>query len=167
MNRKNFAVLGLGSNLGRKSANLCSAVKKINSFNKIEKVSPIYKTQSLLKDDQDSYFNLCMSIYTSMEPHELLSALKQIEKSMGRESTGKWYTRILDIDIIDFNNTVYKSENLSIPHPHMAERSFVLYPLKDILPEYRHPISCLSIEHMVNNIKDDLGIKMIGEAVWR
>lgn len=167
MSRENFAILGLGSNLGKKGANLCEALRHINKFCDIEKVSPIYKTASLLNDDQDAYFNLCVSVETDMEPQELLRSVKAVEKIMGRENTGKWYTRVMDIDIIDFNGIVYESDNLYIPHPQMDNRSFVLYPLKDIFPEYNHPESCCEISDMIESIKDDLGIRKLGVALWQ
>jgi len=167
MSRKNSAVLGLGSNLGRKSENLCQAIKYLEKFCDIEKVSPIYKTASLLKDDQDAYFNLCVSVTTDMEPVELLKSLKNIEKRMGRVNSGHWYTRVIDIDIVDFNSKVYEFDMLKIPHPHMPNRSFVLYPLRDIYPDYINPVSCLSIDNMVQILKDDLGIIKLGVAIWQ
>jgi len=167
MSRKNSAVLGLGSNLGKKSANLCIALKHISDFCEVTRVSPIYKTASLLKDDQDAYFNLCVSVRTYMEPSELLKCLKHIEKRMGRTFSGHWYARIIDIDIIDYNNSLYISDTLTIPHKQIENRSFVLYPLCDILPEYIHPESCLSIENMVRILNDDLGIKKLGVVEWQ
>jgi len=167
MSRKNSVILGLGSNLGSKSANLCTAIRYISDFCEVLKVSPLYKTESLLKDDQDAYFNLCVLAETNLEPLELLKCLKYIEKRMGRENTGHWYTRVIDIDIIDFNNKIFESDNLIIPHPQIDKRSFVLYPLNDVKPDYRHPSSCLSSENMVKILKDDLGIKRIGDVIWQ
>ena len=166
MSRKNCAILGLGSNLGKKGANLCQALSYIHDFCDIQSVSPIYKTESLLKDDQSAYFNLCVSVQTDMQPDELLRIIKHIEKRMGRENTGKWYTRVIDIDIIDYNNNLYESETLVVPHPQMMDRSFVLYPILDINPNYKHPVSCLSIDNMVEILKDDLGIIKLGVAQW-
>jgi len=160
-------ILGLGSNLGQKSKNLCNTLKLISGFCKVEKVSPIYKTESLLKDDQDSYFNLCALIKTNLSPLELLYNLKVIERKLGRTSTGRWYTRVMDIDIIDFNGAVYDYDKLQIPHSGIESRSFVLYPILDICPEYTHPVSCRSVSDMVKILKDDLGIKRVGKALWR
>jgi 2-amino-4-hydroxy-6-hydroxymethyldihydropteridine diphosphokinase len=167
MHKKNFAVLGLGSNLGKKSKNLADAVKRLSGFCEIKAVSPVYKTESLLKDDQDSYFNICVFIFTEMDAESLLCAVKNIEKVMGRTYTGHWYTRTIDIDIIDYNRSCYKSENLVIPHPQADKRSFVLFPMQDVAPDYIHPINCRSINDMVNNIEDDLGIKKLGDLLWQ
>jgi len=104
---------------------------------------------------------------TSLEPHDLLHNIKNIEKKMGRENTGIWYTRVIDIDIIDFNNEIFNSDRLIIPHPQIGLRSFVLYPLLDVKPDFIHPVSCLSGENMVKIIKDDLGIMKVGDLIWR
>lgn len=167
MHKKNLAVLGLGTNLGTKSQNLSSALKLISGFCGITAVSSVYKTQSLLKDSQNDYFNICASIMTDFSPHDLLSALKNIEKVMGRTNTGRWYTRIIDIDIIDYDGIILSSENLVLPHQEMENRSFVLYPLKEIYPSYVHPFHCRSIDNMIDLIKDDLGISKLGVCTWR
>lgn len=154
-------------NLGRKSANLCRALRHISDFCEITDVSAVYKTGSLLKDDQDSYFNLCALVSTNLNEPELLHNLKNIEKKMGRVNTGHWYTRVIDIDIIDFNRKFFKSDKLIIPHPQMHNRSFVLWPLRDICPDYVHPASCRTVDNMVKLVNDNLGIKKLGVAQWR
>ncbi|MGD9808715.1 MAG: 2-amino-4-hydroxy-6-hydroxymethyldihydropteridine diphosphokinase [Deferribacterales bacterium] len=167
MSRKNSVILGLGSNLGSKSRNICDAVRLIGGFCDIISVSPVYKTESLLKDDQDSYFNACLTAETNLPPQELLHCIKTVEKRLGRTVTGRWYTRVMDIDIIDYNGEPFESGDLIIPHPQMENRSFVLYPLMDICPQYTHPVSCRSVSDMVKILKDDLGIIKLGELVWR
>jgi len=102
-----------------------------------------------------------------MQPIELLTTLKIIEQNMGREHTGRWYTRVIDIDIIDFNCEEYSSVSLLIPHPQIEQRSFVLYPLRDIMPGYKHPVSCQTVDNMVKILKDDLCIRKLGVAIWQ
>jgi 2-amino-4-hydroxy-6-hydroxymethyldihydropteridine diphosphokinase len=167
MPKKNSAVLGLGSNLGQKSRNLARALQELSHFCDIVRVSSVYKTESLLRDEQDGYFNLCVLVRTDFSPENLLKAVKNLEKVMGRENNGRWYTRLIDIDIIDYNGIVCEFEGLSIPHKEMQNRSFVLYPLSEICPEYEHPVSCLNVNDMVKNIKDDLGISKLGVCIWR
>lgn len=167
MPKKNSAVLGLGSNLGQKSRNLALALQELSNFCDIVRVSSVYKTASLLRDEQDGYFNLCVLIRTDFSPEILLQAVKNLEKVMGRENNGRWYTRLIDIDIIDYNGIIGEFEGLSIPHKEMQNRSFVLYPLSEICPEYKHPVSCLNVNDMVKNIKDDLGISKLGVCIWR
>lgn len=167
MHKKSLAVLGLGSNLGRKSGNLADAVREISRFCEVVRVSSVYKTASLLRDSQDGYFNLCMLVRTDFFPENLLTAVKNLEKVMGRENTGRWYTRLIDIDIIDFDRTVLTLPQLNLPHIEMQNRSFVLYPMAEIYPDYVHPVSCQNIHDMIKNIKDDLGITRLGVCVWR
>lgn len=167
MHKKNLAVLGLGSNLGQKARNIACAVNEISRFCEIVRVSSVYKTASLLRDGQDGYFNICVLIRTDFPPEMLLSAVKNLEKVQGRENTGRWYTRLIDIDIIDYDGIVAEFDGLSIPHKEMQNRSFVLYPLAEIYPDYIHPVSCLNVNDMVKNIKDDLGISKLGVCIWR
>ncbi|MGE4317966.1 MAG: 2-amino-4-hydroxy-6-hydroxymethyldihydropteridine diphosphokinase [Deferribacterales bacterium] len=166
MRKKNLAVLGLGTNLGRKSLNLALTVKKLAGFLDIVRVSSVYKTSSLLKDSQNDYFNMCVLAETDFEPLSLLRAVKNLEKTMGREDLGRWYSRVIDIDIIDYGGLTLKTPELTLPHPEMENRSFVLLPLREIYPDYHHPVHCRSIENMVNNIKDDLGISKLGVCSW-
>ncbi|MGE4266127.1 MAG: 2-amino-4-hydroxy-6-hydroxymethyldihydropteridine diphosphokinase [Deferribacterales bacterium] len=167
MPKKSLAVLGLGSNLGQKARNLARAVNEISRFCEVVRVSSVYKTASLLRDGQDGYFNLCVLILTDFPPENLLTAVKNLEKVLGRENSGRWYTRLIDIDIIDYDNIVAEFSGLSLPHKEMQNRSFVLYPLSEIYPNYRHPVSCLNVNDMVKNIKDDLGISKLGVCIWR
>lgn len=165
--KQNFSVLALGSNLGFRGKNLEKAIELIGSVADIERVSPVYGTLSLLKDDQPDYFNLCLSIRTDFSESELLGVIKAFEKKIGRIKEKHWGCREIDIDIIDFNGKKFKSEILEIPHPEIENRSFVLYPLKDIYPNYKHPISCRTIDDMVKLVSDDLSIHVIGVLKWQ
>lgn len=167
MLKKNLVVLGLGSNLGKRASNIAMAIRYISGFCDIVAVSSVYKTKSLLNDDQNDYFNVCVSVKTDFDHESLLYSLKNIELLMGREPSGRWQNRIIDIDIIDYNSEVFSSEYLNIPHPQMQNRSFVLYPLMEIYPDYKHPLSCLGINDMVKNIHDDLNISKLGVCTWR
>jgi len=158
--------LGLGTNLGNKTKNLSNALNLISHFCKPVKISGVYGTVSMLRDSQDDYFNMVVKCETFLPPDELLFCIKTAEKKCGREYVKRWGSRIIDIDIIDYNSEVLEFDNLQIPHYGMTERSFVLYPLSEIAPEYIHPISCLKIDEMVKLIKDDYGLKRLGELAW-
>lgn len=155
-------ILGLGSNLGNKIENINTAINYLNKSLLFEKISSFYSTESLLKDNQDDYYN-CVCIYkTDISVENLLILTQNIEKKMGRnKKTGYWGARNIDIDIIDYNNIIYKSDTLCIPHKEMINRSFVLYPLYEILPEYIYPINNKNIQYFVDNLKDDLNIKKL------
>lgn len=158
--------LGIGTNLGEKAKNLASAVKEICTFAKIQRISSVYKSESMLKDGQSSYFNIVIKITTSKQPNEIFHKIKQIEEKMGRTDTGYWKERIIDIDIIDYDNIVYKDNNIEIPHPLIHKRSFVLLPLQEINPVYIHPLSGKTITELLENIEDDLNIKKLGGLHW-
>lgn len=158
--------LGIGSNVGKKGENLYKAVRKICNFSKILNISSIYKSQSLLKDEQDNYFNIVINILSKDTPKIVFEKIKKIEKDMGRIDTGYWKERIIDIDIIDYNNQIYKDELVEIPHKFMQYRSFVLIPLKEIAPDFIHPMLNKNISDLIDEIKDDLGIIKIGRLHW-
>lgn len=151
-------VFGLGSNLNNPIMQLQTAVNYLGRFFTLQNVSNIYISQSLLKDNQDDYYNIAVLAETDKSPHEILDITQTIEKDMGRVKDKRWGARIIDIDIIDYNREIIKDENLEIPHNQMIYRSFVLKPLKDIVPEYIHPVLNLSVQDMINKLEDDYNI---------
>lgn len=151
-------IFGLGSNLNNPVMQLQTAVDNLGRYFELQRVSSIYKSQSLLKDNQDDYYNIAVLAETDKFPQEILSITQSIEKNMGRVKLKKWGERVIDIDIIDYNRDIIKYDNLQIPHSQMIYRSFVLKPLKDIMPEYIHPVLNLSVQDMINSLKDDYNI---------
>lgn len=151
-------IFGLGSNLNNPVMQLQTAVDNLGRYFELQRVSSIYKSQSLLKDNQDDYYNIAVLAETDKFPQEILSITQSIEKNMGRVKLKKWGERIIDIDIIDYNRDIIKYDNLQIPHSQMIHRSFVLKPLKDIMPEYIHPVLNLSVQDMINSLKNDYNI---------
>ncbi|MGB9731362.1 MULTISPECIES: 2-amino-4-hydroxy-6-hydroxymethyldihydropteridine diphosphokinase [Calditerrivibrio] len=160
-------LLGLGSNIPPKSKNLKNAIKLLSQQCLIVTVSNIYSSLSLLKDNQEDYFNIVVMVKTDLSPLFLLKLLKNVEISLGRIDTGRWNSRIIDIDILDYNNQLINMRELIIPHPEMHNRSFVLYPLRDIIPDYKHPLLKKDITTMINELDDDLNIKILGRLHWR
>lgn len=160
-------ILALGTNLGEREKNLASALDALCESVEINKVSGLYSTASLLRDQQNNYLNICCLGTTALSEQELLTFVKAVERKLGRVNSGRWQSRLIDIDIIDYDYRIFKSENLEIPHPEMKKRSFVLFPLRDILPSYVHPVSGKSIDRMIEKLKDTLEIKNIGELSWR
>lgn len=151
-------IFGLGSNLNNPLMQLQTAVDNLGRYFALQRVSKIYKSQSLLKDNQEDYYNIAVIAETDKSPQEILSITQNIEKDMGRIKLKKWGERVIDIDIIDYNREIFKSDNLEIPHNQMIYRSFVLKPLKDIMPEYIHPVLKLSVQDMINSLEDDYNI---------
>ncbi len=152
-------ILGLGTNLGDRIKNLNDALEYISRRFFVVSVSKVYSTASLLRDEQQDYFNIAITIRVDSSPFELLEFCKQIEQDMGRDiSVKKWGARVIDIDIIDYNNEIVDDKQLQIPHKHMHERSFVLYPLRDINAGYIHPVLNDSVSGLIDNLEDDLNI---------
>ena len=151
-------IFGLGSNLNKPVTQLQNALNNLSMYFALQKVSNTYKSQSLLKDNQEDYYNIAVLAKTDKTPQEILSITQKIEKDMGRIKLKKWGERVIDIDIIDYNREIFKSDNLEIPHNQMIYRSFVLKPLQDIMPDYIHPELKISVHDMINNLKDDYNI---------
>ena len=151
-------IFGLGSNLNNPVMQLQNALNNLSMYFALQKVSNTYKSQSLLKDNQEDYYNIAVLAKTDKTPQEILSITQKIEKDMGRIKLKKWGERVIDIDIIDYNREIFKSDNLVIPHNQMIYRSFVLKPLQDIMPDYIHPELKISVHDMINNLKDDYNI---------
>ena len=151
-------IFGLGSNLNNPVMQLQNALNNLSMYFALQKVSNTYKSQSLLKDNQEDYYNIAVLAKTDKTPQEILSITQKIEKDMGRIKLKKWGERVIDIDIIDYNREIFKSDNLEIPHNQMIYRSFVLKPLQDIMPDYIHPELKISVHDMINNLKDDNNI---------
>jgi 2-amino-4-hydroxy-6-hydroxymethyldihydropteridine diphosphokinase/dihydropteroate synthase len=135
--------LGLGTNLGNRRANLIEAVKRLQTVLPLQllKISPIYENPALLPEFADAqwnrpFSNLVVSGECDKEPLWLFGEIKKIEKEMGRQDSLKWAPRIIDIDILIWDGVLMNTETLTIPHRDFAKRSFVLDPLKDLLPEF-------------------------------
>ena len=135
---KNFnkIILSLGSNIGDKKLNLENAIKKISGFSKINKISSIYESEPILYEKQDKFFNLILQIDYKMSAVQLLKDLKDTEKKMGRVKTTKYGPRLIDIDIVFFNNQIINSKDLVIPHYDWSNRIFVIKPLSELFQEF-------------------------------
>ena len=135
---KNFnkIILSLGSNIGDKKSNLETAINEINKFSTIKKVSSIYQSDPILLKDQENFFNLVLEIEYKKSAIELLETTKDVEKRMGRKKTVKHGPRIIDIDIVFFNNQILNSKDLVIPHYDWSNRVFVVKPLSELFKEF-------------------------------
>lgn len=153
----NQAYLLIGGNLGEKRRNLELAatliVKKVGS---IQKTSPFYATEAWGKTDQPAFLNQALLVETALGPHELLSVLLAIEAECGRVRKEKYGPRLIDIDIIFYNELVLSTPELTIPHPQMAFRRFVLTPLNDIAGTFVHPVLRKPVSALLAECTDKL-----------
>ncbi|MDP3449128.1 MAG: 2-amino-4-hydroxy-6-hydroxymethyldihydropteridine diphosphokinase [Anaerolineaceae bacterium] len=144
--------LALGSNLGDRVENLQQALKDISLRVSIIKISSVYETPPWGYSDQPVFFNQVLSGNTSLNPVELLTFVKNIENSMGRVKNFQNGPRLIDIDILLFGEKIIDSEKLVIPHPRMLERSFVLLPLAEIVPELIIPGTNKKVLELLQNV---------------
>lgn len=135
--------LGLGSNIGDKKNNIVMAVARLaERVGVISALSALYETAPWGFESTNTFINVAITMETSLSPDELLHTTQQIESEMGRtqKSNGAYHDRIIDIDILMYNQLVLQTPELTLPHPLMHERLFVLEPLAEIAPETIHPV---------------------------
>jgi 2-amino-4-hydroxy-6-hydroxymethyldihydropteridine diphosphokinase len=133
------AYLGLGSNLGDKPAMLREALRRLDEAGGVKVVacSGFYRTPPWGKTDQDWFLNAAAAVETDLSPHDLLGVCLDVERSLGRVRDEKWGPRLIDIDVLVYDGRVVADERLTLPHPHLAQRAFVLVPLAEIAPDLR------------------------------
>ena len=159
-----IAYIGLGSNLGRKKANIRRAVKLLstNKDIKILKISSLYETEPVGYVKQDWFVNACLKAETNLNPRQLLNTLKDIEKKLKRKKKFiRWGPRTIDMDILLYDNLRLKTKNLIIPHPEMHKRAFVLIPLLELEPNLVHPTKRKSILELLANLKRNKEVKRL------
>ena len=133
------AYLSLGSNLGDRAGRLCQAIGRLATVGRILALSSLYETEPVEMTDQPWFLNCAVALETEATPKDLMASLLRIEREMGRLRTRKKGPREIDIDILLFGDLIVDSKTVTIPHPAMHERRFVLEPLAEIAAEARHP----------------------------
>lgn len=123
--------------------------------------SSLYETEPWGKLDQDDFINVVYAVSTSLEPMALLHRLQWIEKKLGRVRIEKWGARTMDIDILFYDSVQMENEELKIPHPEITNRNFVLEPLNEILPDWKHPALDKSISQLLKECKDESAVRRI------
>jgi 2-amino-4-hydroxy-6-hydroxymethyldihydropteridine diphosphokinase len=136
----NLGYLSLGANVGDRAGHLHEAIRRLGSIGRVAVVSSIYETEPVEFTDQAWFLNLAVALETTQEPMPLMAALLSIEREIGRQRKQEKGPRTIDIDILLFGDTIMDSPGLTIPHPAMQHRRFVLEPLAEIAPEARHPV---------------------------
>lgn len=149
--------LGLGANLGDKLSNIHQAYEWIEkTIGLIVTKSSIYKSPPWGFDSKDDFYNSVILVETALEVNELLDNIQWIEKQLGKSSsfTIGYQSRIIDIDILDYNQEVITTQRLHLPHSHMEQRAFVLFPLKEVNSHWHHPISKHSINQLIKDFSN-------------
>ncbi len=158
-----IAYLSLGSNEGDRQALLRAALAEIgHTCGQLVRCSSLYETAPWGVADQPYFLNIAAAITTTLPPGELLECLKQVEKNLGRERTVHWGQRTIDIDILFYDDLVIDQPDLSVPHPRLHERRFVLAPMAEIAPQLVHPTLHKTTSGLLEGNPDTLEVKNIG-----
>lgn len=157
LHRMKTVLLGIGTNLGDREGNLKRSVTLTEEhIGRVTEVSSVYETEPWGFQSESSFLNMVLKAETKLTPSGLLGRILMIESLMGRLREGTGYkSRIIDIDILLFENRVIESRALVIPHPKMHERRFVLVPLCEIAGEMVHPVFNKSIKELLNECRDN------------
>jgi 2-amino-4-hydroxy-6-hydroxymethyldihydropteridine diphosphokinase len=142
-----ICALSLGSNVGNRLENIRKAVELLdNGTCKITARSEVYETPPWGVESQPRFLNACVLLETGLSPHALLAETQTVEREVGRVERERWGPREIDIDILTYGNAALSDEKLTIPHPRLGERAFVLVPLSDISRDFVHPSDGTSID---------------------
>ncbi len=146
------AYIGLGANIGNCAANLRTAIDMMRPFAQEIRVSGLYRTSPVGFRSQPAFYNAACRIWTHISPYELMERMLGIEAAVGRQRAFLNAPRILDIDILLYDRRALWSPPLTLPHPQMHLRRFVLLPLADIAPRLTHPVNGLTVGEMLNRL---------------
>jgi len=146
------AYLSLGSNLGDRENHLRDAISRLSRCGRVLSVSSIYETEPLDFTEQPWFLNSAIAFATTLGPEQLMTEILHIEQGLGRERTQPKGPRIIDIDLLLWGDLILDSAGLTVPHPQMHRRRFVLEPLAEIAPEANHPVLHKSVGELLENL---------------
>jgi 2-amino-4-hydroxy-6-hydroxymethyldihydropteridine diphosphokinase len=161
--------IGLGSNLGDRMNYLHQALFKITSMQhvNVKQWSSVYETEPVGKKEQPAFLNMVIELESSLAPRDLLNSLKEIEKILGRIHRERWGPREIDLDILYYGSEVYNDIDIHLPHPEIANRRFVLVPLKEIAAQFFDFLHHLTIEQLLSRCPDTGAVRKISEPFAR
>lgn len=149
MNMEHTVYLSLGTNLGDRAANLKQAIASLPPQMTVKAKSEVYETPPWGYTEQEPFLNQVVKATTYLDPEPLLKHLKRLEVALGRKATFRYGPRLIDIDILFYDDLLLETASLVIPHPHVHERGFVLMPMMDIAPDLVHPVTGRSVREMI------------------
>lgn len=159
MGKQHTVFLSTGSNRGNRLRQLAIARQWIEErIGAIEAASHVYQTQAWGMEEQGDFLNQVLKVRTTLSPESVLENIQGIEKKMGRVREEKWGSRLIDIDILFYDNRIIHTSTLIVPHPLIPNRRFVLAPLQEIAPDFRHPLLQKTISELLTETPDSLEV---------
>jgi 2-amino-4-hydroxy-6-hydroxymethyldihydropteridine diphosphokinase len=156
-----LAYLSLGANLGEREGQLREAIHRLEIVGRVISVSSFYETEPVEMTNQPWFVNCAVALETDRTPNQLMTELLNIEEKMGRQRVQKKGPRSVDLDILLFGNEVIESPSLTIPHPAMQQRRFVLEPLVEIAPEASHPVLKKTVRELLDALPPGQSVRKI------
>ena len=160
------AYIGLGSNLGDRLATLRTAVQRLETLGRITGISSLYESEPVGYLEQPPFLNAVVTLESELAPGELLRALLGIERDLGRKRSFPNAPRTLDLDLLLVDDVTLDSTALTLPHPRLHERAFVLVPLAELAPDMVHPGSGETVRELVHALPDGGGVEVYAPAGW-
>ncbi len=162
MQYMNKVFLLIGGNMGNRLQNLHQAVSLLSAAcGPVIQQSAVYETAAWGKTDQAAFMNQALLLTTSLSARELITTILSVEEKMGRRRLERFGPRLIDIDIIFYNDDIIDEPNLTVPHPELQNRRFVLEPLNEIAPSFVHPVLHKTVAELLLECKDELEVKKV------
>jgi 2-amino-4-hydroxy-6-hydroxymethyldihydropteridine diphosphokinase len=155
-------LLGLGANLGDPVAQLAKAVEALSSAVRIGAVSSVYRTEPIGYADQPDFYNLVVRGWTGLEPPGLLAVAQAVEEAFGRRRSFANAPRTMDVDLLAYGDRVMRTEALTLPHPRLHLRGFVLHPLAEVAPAWRHPVLLRTARELLSLVDAPERVERVG-----
>ena len=153
--------IALGTNVGNYINNFSNAILELKKIGQVVKMANIYKSKPYGYLKQNFFYNSMVCLKSEMLPNQLINKIQLVERKLQKNKRIINGPRKIDLDIIFSDQKVFKNNNLIIPHPRAQERDFVLYPLLDINPFFRHPVSKLTVKQLIEQLKDTYIVKKL------